>query len=188
MDSMTSTIDPGPVETPPDRRTARAEFDRLAVITIQGGGIYGLNLLGQLSYLTEQLKIIPVAVAGNSAGSIVATLFWAGYTPWEIREVFAEMAAKRQLANLVGPFDPPESPFEIADFRKLTNELKQLVDRLVRDEAQTSVGMAAPKASRSCVVWSALIRRSGACRVKSLLTSTIVGASAAITSRTRSMN
>ena len=110
------------------------------MITIQGGGIYGLNLLGQLSYLTEQLKIIPVAVAGNSAGSIVATLFWAGYTPWEIREIFAELAAQRQLANLVGPFDPPESPFEIADFRKLTNEFKQLADRLIRDEAQPRPG------------------------------------------------
>lgn len=26
----------------------QAEFDRAAVITIQGGGIYGLSLLGQL--------------------------------------------------------------------------------------------------------------------------------------------
>jgi predicted acylesterase/phospholipase RssA len=106
---MATTIDPDPMGTPPDERGRRAEFDRLAVITIQGGGIYGLNLLGQLSYLTEQLQIIPVAVAGNSAGSIVATLFWAGYTPWEIREIFAEMAARRDLANLVGPFEPPES-------------------------------------------------------------------------------
>ena len=127
------------------------------MITIQGGGIYGLNLLGQLSYLTEQLKIIPVAVAGNSAGSIVATLFWAGYTPWEIREVFAEMATQRQLANLVGPFDPPESPFEIADFRKLTNELKKVVDRLVRDEAQPRSGWLPRKVSK-LRRWSALIQ------------------------------
>lgn len=137
---MTTTFDADPIAKPPDECGRLAEFDRLAVITIQGGGIYGLNLLGQLSYLTEHLKIIPVAVAGNSAGSIVATLFWAGYTPWEIREVFVELAAQRQLANLVGPFDPAESPFEIADFRKLTNELKQLADQLIRDEARPRSG------------------------------------------------
>src|SRR6516225_2218601 len=96
---------------PPSTKLPRpGEFDRLAVVTIQGGGIYGLNLLGQLSYLTERLRIIPVAVAGNSAGSIVAALFWAGYTPWEIRDIFADLAEKHQLAALVGPFVPKDSP------------------------------------------------------------------------------
>lgn len=78
---MTPAPDSQPVQVPLAKLPRPTEFDRLAVITIQGGGIYGLNLLGQLSYLTEKLKVVPVAVAGNSAGSVVAALFWAGYTP-----------------------------------------------------------------------------------------------------------
>ena len=104
------------------------EFDRLAVVTIQGGGIYGLNLLGQLSYLTEQLKIVPVAVAGNSAGSIVAALYWAGYAPWEIRNVFVEMARDKNLTALVGPFKPKDAPYTPADFRALKNDCERFAD------------------------------------------------------------
>jgi predicted acylesterase/phospholipase RssA len=101
----------------------------LAVVTIQGGGIYGLNLLGQLSYLTEELKIVPVAVAGNSAGSIVAALYWAGYAPYEIRNIFAEMAEKKVLTALVGPFVPEGAAYTLADFRSLKNDCERLVDQ-----------------------------------------------------------
>ncbi|HEV3437897.1 MAG TPA: patatin-like phospholipase family protein [Gemmata sp.] len=134
---MTPTSDSDSSRTPPAETGRPVEFDRLAVITIQGGGIYGLNLLGQLSYLTERLKIIPVAVAGNSAGSIVATLFWAGYTPWEIRDIFADMAAKRQLAGLVGPFEPPNRPFKISHFRSIRDDCIQLVEQLGGDESRS---------------------------------------------------
>ncbi len=51
------------------------EFDRTAVVTIQGGGIYGLSLLGQLDTVinNRDYKIEPLALAGTSAGSIIAT-------------------------------------------------------------------------------------------------------------------
>src|SRR5262249_51174766 len=55
----------------------RMEFDRLATVTIQGGGVYGLSLLGQLQALVK-MRMQPVALAGTSAGAIVATLYWAG--------------------------------------------------------------------------------------------------------------
>lgn len=51
-----------------------------ACITIQGGGIYGLSLLGQLEAVRRR-GLSPVALAGTSAGAIVATLFWARLTP-----------------------------------------------------------------------------------------------------------
>lgn len=120
-----SLPDPPPAGPVPD---PLLEFDRLAVVTIQGGGIFGLNLLGQLSYLTEVLKIVPVAVAGNSAGSIVAALYWAGYTPWQIRDIFADMASKKALSALVGPFVPSNAPYTLADFRALKNDCEKLGD------------------------------------------------------------
>ena len=34
------------------------QFDRVAVVAIQCGGVYGLNLLGQLQYVVDQLKVL----------------------------------------------------------------------------------------------------------------------------------
>ena len=129
---MTLAIDSDPIRTAPAEGNRPSEFDRLAVVTIQGGGTFGLNLLGQLSYLTEELKIIPVAVAGNSAGSIVAVLFWAGYTPWEIRNIFAEMAEKKVLEQLLGEFGPPH--YTPSSFRSLKNDCEQFADRNLSDD------------------------------------------------------
>jgi predicted acylesterase/phospholipase RssA len=74
-----------PEETP--------EFDHDAVITIQGGGIYLLNLLGQLSAVVNDrsLRINPLALSGNSAGAIIATLFWAGLTPEQILDKILDL-------------------------------------------------------------------------------------------------
>jgi predicted acylesterase/phospholipase RssA len=80
------------------------EFDRYCTVTIQGGGIFGLSLLGQLRALEEQ-DVLPVAYAGTSAGAIVATLAWAGYTADEILAAFEELARRRKLIGLVGPFE-----------------------------------------------------------------------------------
>ncbi len=55
--------------------TPLTHFDRYATITIQGGGVYGLNLLGQLAELVDEKEIIPISLAGNSAGAIIATLY-----------------------------------------------------------------------------------------------------------------
>lgn len=118
-----------PDEPPMSSVPPPPQFDRLAVVTIEGGGIYGLNLLGQLSHLTEKLNIVPVAVAGNSAGSIVAALYWAGYAPWEIRNLFVGMADRKELTALVGPFVPQNDPYTLSDFRTLKDDCEQLADR-----------------------------------------------------------
>jgi predicted acylesterase/phospholipase RssA len=105
------------------------EFDRLAVVTIQGGGIYGLNLLGQLAYMTETYKILPVAVAGNSAGAIVATLYWAGYHPSEILSEFSKLAGAQKLKDLIGPFNQTDSSFSLNDFRSFLKNIVWLFEK-----------------------------------------------------------
>jgi predicted acylesterase/phospholipase RssA len=143
--------EPQPASTP--------EFDRLAVVTIQGGGIYGLNLLGQLGYLTERYKIVPVAVAGNSAGAIVATLYWAGYPPWKIRNAFVDMASnpfdnnkKRSrftlrkydpknasnLCQLIDPVEPEKGRLTLDDFRSLKNDCEWFVSKHLGEETKTT--------------------------------------------------
>jgi len=67
-----------------------AEFDRMAYVTIQGGAVYGLSLLGQLQAVLDR-KYDIVAIAGTSAGAIVATLHWAGLSPENIRDKFVEL-------------------------------------------------------------------------------------------------
>jgi predicted acylesterase/phospholipase RssA len=93
------------------------EFDRLAVVTIQGGGVFGLSLLGQLSTLVYQLKIVPLALAGSSAGAIVAALYWAGYTPKGIRDLFVKLAQAGKLPHILGPFEPSTRPFTFESLR-----------------------------------------------------------------------
>lgn len=95
------------------------EFDRTAVITLQGGGLYGLSVLGQLAALIYQYKIDPLALAGTSAGAIVATLYWAGYTPKQIRNLFIQLARKGEFASILGPFDPPDRPFDYDALREI---------------------------------------------------------------------
>lgn len=84
----------------------KPEFDRLAAITIQGGGIYGLSLLGQLFAAEKLVRAIPVALAGTSAGAIIATLYWAGLEPIAIRDEFIKLAEDNALADLIGPPEP----------------------------------------------------------------------------------
>ena len=81
------------------------DFDRLACITIQGGGVFGLNLLGQLQAVLE-MGFDPVALSGTSAGAIVAALYWARLGPGQILDLFIEQATPPQrLTDLLGPFD-----------------------------------------------------------------------------------
>jgi predicted acylesterase/phospholipase RssA len=90
-------------------RAAR-EFDRHAAVTIQGGGLYGLSLLGQLRAVEEN-GIQPIALAGTSAGAIVATLFWAGLSTEEIRDHFILLATQDGgLASLLGPYTSSQLP------------------------------------------------------------------------------
>ena len=100
------------------------EFDRKAVITIQGGGVYGLSLLGQLQAVIE-LGIQPIAMAGTSAGAIVSTLFWAGLTPEQIRAEFVALTKTPDgLISLVGPFGHGKQRFDFTSFRGWAKRLQ----------------------------------------------------------------
>lgn len=101
------------------------EKNRDAVITIQGGGVFGLTLLGQLQAVLEEHRYAPLALAGTSAGAIVATLVWAGLPPSEIREELKRLAVAEggTLASLLGPFEPPDFDFDA--FRSLGDEIKR---------------------------------------------------------------
>src|SRR3989442_12354606 len=86
------------------------EEQREAVLAIQGGGVYGLTLVGQLQAVLENGYRV-LALAGTSAGAIVATLAWAGFSPQDMREVFLRLARSRDgtaLGALLGPFDPAD--------------------------------------------------------------------------------
>lgn len=122
------------------------EFDRLAVVTIQGGGVYGLNMLGQLASVIDESRFIPLAYAGTSAGAVVAALSWAGYSPKEIRDIFVKLAMDgagsrdrgaagegyRTVLDLLGPCENGRDRFDYSDFKRLAGELKA-VARLIGD-------------------------------------------------------
>ncbi len=103
------------------------QFDRAAVVTIQGGGVYGLNLLGQLQYVVDQLKVTPLALAGTSAGSIVATLYWAGLRPKEIRDKFTDLADGPGVIDSLGPFGERDQRFDFDNFRDLASRMSAYV-------------------------------------------------------------
>lgn len=86
---------------------APKKFDSLCTVTIQGGGIYGFGLLGQLAAV-EKTNLTPIAYAGTSAGALIATLAWAGYPSQKIKDVFKDWCDKGEIVSLIGPF-PPEA-------------------------------------------------------------------------------
>jgi predicted acylesterase/phospholipase RssA len=63
---------------------------RDAVVTIQGGGVFGLSLLGQLKAVFEHGPD-PIAWAGTSAGALIATLVWGKLNPEQIQSKFEEL-------------------------------------------------------------------------------------------------
>jgi len=67
------------------------QFDKIASVAIQGGGVYGLTLLGQLQGVIDQGYRI-VALSGTSAGAIVATLYWAGVPLSQVKATFESLA------------------------------------------------------------------------------------------------
>lgn len=79
---------------------AGASFDKLCTVTLQGGGLFGFGLLGQLQAVKEA-GLTPIAYAGASAGGLVATLAWAGYSPGEIKAEFRD-AVINDAENLMG--------------------------------------------------------------------------------------
>src|SRR5712691_6462617 len=110
--------------------------NRDAVITIQGGGLFGLSLLGQLEAVIEKHRYVPLALAGSSAGAIVATLLWAGFPPSHIRDEFKAMVDEdsQALIKLLGPFEPPPKPaFDFIRFGALKTDIQDLL-RGLRDD------------------------------------------------------
>ncbi len=112
-------------------RPETLQFDQLACITIQGGGIYGLSLLGQMEAVRRH-GFSPVALAGTSAGAIVATLFWARLTPVAVLERILDLADQGRLIELVGPFErdddgetitPMEAMQTVNDIRDIAGDL-----------------------------------------------------------------
>ena len=117
------------------------EFDRVAIVAIQGGGVYGLSMLGQLSAVIEK-EIVPIALSGTSAGAVVATLFWVGYSPKQIRDMFIELAAGsggrpdnpvscNSLIDLVGPFDGPPPGYDYHRFRSLAESIVDYIRQFI---------------------------------------------------------
>lgn len=111
--------------------------NRDAVITIQGGGLFGLSLLGQLEAVIEKYRYVPLALAGSSAGAIVATLLWAGFPPSHIREQFKVMVDQdsKALVNLLGPFEPPKPAFDFVRFEALKSDIQDLLHGLRDDRS-----------------------------------------------------
>ena len=114
------------------------EFDRLACITILGGGVFGINLRGQLQAVLE-LGFLPVALSGTSAGAIVAAFFWARLDPPQILELLVSQAGSGGgLTELLGPFDTfrdqdgQEHHFTLSAFRELQYRLVQYRRELFR--------------------------------------------------------
>lgn len=85
---------------PPER------FDGLCTVTMQGGGVFGISLLGQLQAIEEAQEegwLRPMVYAGASAGGLLAALRWAGFAPTKIREKLKELTRRGRLAELFGP-------------------------------------------------------------------------------------
>ncbi|MDA3849784.1 MAG: patatin-like phospholipase family protein [Spirochaetaceae bacterium] len=64
------------------------EHDRPVVaLVLAGGGAMGLSHVGVLQVLEEE-GIHPDIVLGSSMGSVVGGFYCAGYTPWEMEDIF----------------------------------------------------------------------------------------------------
>ena len=112
------------------------EFDREAVVAIQGGGVYGLSMLGQLSAVVAT-DITPIALAGTSTGAVIAVLFWAGYSPKDIREMFVKLAsndpARREtLVDLVGPFGDSPLRYDYHRFQRVATPILAYIRQFAR--------------------------------------------------------
>lgn len=105
-----------------------SKFPRIAVVTIEGGGAFGFSLLGQLQAVVES-EIFVVALAGTSAGAIIATLHWAGYSPDKIKEKFCELADLKEITQQMGPFckGADNRDFDFDAFHALKQDFESLM-------------------------------------------------------------
>jgi predicted acylesterase/phospholipase RssA len=117
---------------------------RECVIAIQGGGVYGLSLLGQAKAVLEVNRYEPLGFAGTSAGALIATLLWGGLSPSQIEGQILALARCAGLATLLGPFEGGVDPGRLDE---LTRHLGKVKDAL-RDKNLCSI------ASRGRRIWS----------------------------------
>ena len=68
-------------------------------LCLAGGGVKGAAHIGAIKALEEE-KIKVDCISGTSSGSIVATLYAAGYSSDEIKEIFEENAKKIKYIDL----------------------------------------------------------------------------------------
>ena len=108
----------------------RLELEKLAVVTLQGGGVYGLTMAGQLSHIINGLRLNPMALAGTSAGAIVAAFYWSGMSPNDIREAFEDMASDGKIVNLLGPFGTTTHPITFKQVKKLKTDADELFEQI----------------------------------------------------------
>jgi NTE family protein len=88
-------------------------------IALGGGGSRGFAHLGVLKALNER-GIYPEIISGTSAGSIVGSLYAAGYTPDEIHVLLK----KKKFADLTKIHIPTDGLFSLDN---LTTELKKAI-------------------------------------------------------------
>lgn len=116
--------------------TRVSEFPRTLVVTIQGGGVYGLGLLGQLRAAESRLKANRIlALAGSSAGAIIATLRWCGWTTDQIEDKLKYVADSVGVDTLLGPSDP-SNPFNIKQLKEVQTLTRETFD-LIFSENKT---------------------------------------------------
>jgi len=68
-------------------------------LTLSGGGLKGIAHIGVIKALLEN-NIIPEIVSGTSAGSIVGTVYAAGYGPEEMEELLASTSIFRMFTSI----------------------------------------------------------------------------------------
>jgi predicted acylesterase/phospholipase RssA len=138
---MSSSTETGPARAL-DFPGPHPEFIRAAVVAIQGGGIFGISMLGQLSAIYEA-GISPIALSGTSAGAVVATLVWAGYSPKDIRDMFVRLAVGPSapldrlarhdtLLGLLNQARDSPSSYDYRRFRSLADSIERHVRQFAR--------------------------------------------------------
>ncbi len=68
-------------------------------LTLSGGGLKGIAHIGVIKALLEN-NIVPEIISGTSAGSIVGTVYAAGYGPEEMEELIASTSLLKMFSGI----------------------------------------------------------------------------------------
>lgn len=114
-------------------------FDGLCTVTLQGGGVFGFALLGQLAAIEEaknspdeKKRLRPAVYAGASAGGLMASLVWAGFRVDDILRRFKDLVDNRSLlVSVLGAKDSGQwsaSPENVLKARDRLSRILGLTD------------------------------------------------------------